>query len=131
MLEEVSKAFKEQSKGANQVTKAISQVNTIVQQTAASSEETASSSEELLAQVEELRNVAFTIYATSAGEKKANKEMKRSQDKKLVGSNVEQDKTGKITRDVKNIKNESLKSAKEIDIVKPEDKIPFDDFKDF
>jgi methyl-accepting chemotaxis protein len=132
LLDEVTKAFKEQSKGASQVTKAISQVNTVVQQTAASSEETASSSEEMLSQVEQLRDIVLSLNTIVLGDKEAQKiknktneakEKNKTNDKKLI------DDAHKVREDLKKIKSKEME--KEIDIVKPEDKIPLDDFKDF
>ncbi len=71
LLDEITRASKEQAKGSNQVTKAISQVNSVVQQLAASSEETASSSEEMLSQVESQREAVMELNSVVMGEKKS------------------------------------------------------------
>jgi len=132
LLDEINKAFKEQAKGATQVTKAISQVNTVVQQTAASSEETASSSEEMLSQVEQLRDIVLSLNTIVLGEKEAQKiknktneakEKNKTKDSKLIND------AHKAKEDIKMIRTKD--NGKDVEIVKPEDKIPLDDFKDF
>ncbi len=129
MLEEVSKAFKEQAKGANQITKAMSQINSVVQQTASSSEGTASSSEEMLSQVEEMKRVVESLNAIAIGEKKAKmKQEQTNYSRKISSENIKTKKSSVKTSDNHvNISN----PIKEIDVVKPEDKIPLEDFKDF
>ncbi len=129
MLEEVSKAFKEQAKGANQVTKAMSQINSVVQQTASSSEETASSSEEMLSQVEEMKRIVESLSAIALGEKKAKMLLEKMKSTKKVSSEKHFVKNLTITSINKSASDHN--PTKEIDIVKPEDKIPLDDFKDF
>ncbi|MCX7820116.1 MAG: methyl-accepting chemotaxis protein [Brevinematales bacterium] len=135
LLDEITRAFKEQSKGATQVTKAILQVNTVVQQTAASSEETASSGEELLTQVEQLREVIINLNTIVKGEKEA-------QNLKKAGEQIfseTQAKRRNISEKAHEVRLEIEKSHQksgngkndEVEIVKPEDKIPLDDFKDF
>ncbi len=133
LLDEITTAFKEQSKGAAQVTKAISQVNTVVQGTAASSEETASAGEELLTQVEQLREVIFTLNSVVNGVKTAEKQKKETERKNLNFDNRREDLTKKAHE--AKLQIESLYNKKnkedEIEIVKPEEKIPLDDFKGF
>lgn len=129
MLEEVSKAFKEQAKGANQVTKAMSQINSVVQQTASSSEETASSSEEMLSQVEEMKRIVESLSAIAIGEKKAKALIEKLKTAKSISN--EHHTIKKMQLSSQNTSKIENKSTKEIDIVKPEDKIPLDDFKDF
>jgi methyl-accepting chemotaxis protein len=55
LLDEVSRASREQLKGANQITQGVNQINSVVQATAASAEENAAAGEELLSQAEGLR----------------------------------------------------------------------------
>jgi len=138
LLDEVTKAFKEQSKGASQVTKAISQVNTVVQQTAASSEETASSSEELLGQVEALRDIVVSLNTIILGEKEAEK-IKAKAEQKSKSTKEAEKTTHKLAEDAHKLReeiahkkngNSSIGQA-EVEIVKPEEKIPLDDFKEF
>uniref|UniRef100_A0A7C4XYC5 Chemotaxis protein n=1 Tax=Caldisericum exile TaxID=693075 RepID=A0A7C4XYC5_9BACT len=138
LLDEVTKAFKEQSKGASQVTKAISQVNTVVQQTAASSEETASSSEELLGQVEALRDIVVSLNTIVLGEKEAQK-IKAKAEQKSKSTKEAEKTTHKLAEDAHKLREEIAhkKSGniggkqEEVEIVKPEEKIPLDDFKEF
>ncbi len=120
LLDEITRAFKEQSKGANQITKAISQVNTVVQQTAASSEETASASEELYAQVEQLKEIVFSLTLLVMGQNKA--DLLKKEEEKNKESNKKEEKKKHI-----NLNNKQ----KDVEIIKPEDKIPLDDFKGF
>ncbi|MFN3412314.1 MAG: methyl-accepting chemotaxis protein, partial [Exilispira sp.] len=129
MFTEISKAFKEQTKGANQVTKAMSQINSVVQQTAASSEETASSAEEMLSQVEENKKIVLALNVLAYGDKKARELMQNQASKKLISEKGH--KTKIIEVDHKEKSSEEHKTAKEIDLIKPEDKIPLEDFKDF
>jgi methyl-accepting chemotaxis protein len=138
LLDEINKAFKEQAKGATQVTKAISQVNTVVQQTAASSEETASSSEELLGQVEALRDIVVSLNTIILGEKEAQK-IKAKAEQKSKSTKEAEKTTHKLAEDAHKLReeiahkkngNSSIGQA-EVEIVKPEEKIPLDDFKEF
>jgi methyl-accepting chemotaxis protein len=138
LLDEVTKAFKEQSKGASQVTKAISQVNTVVQQTAASSEETASSSEELLGQVEALRDIVVSLNTIILGEKEAQKIKAKAEQKSKSTKEVEKT-THKLAEDAHKLREEIAHKKigntggkqEDVEIVKPEEKIPLDDFKEF
>jgi len=135
LLDEITTAFKEQSKGASQVTKAISQVNTVVQGTAASSEETASAGEELLTQVEQLRDGIFVLNSIVYGLKNAEKQKKEA-DKKIVKMDVKKEgfakKAHEVRMEVEAIrKTNERKEEGEVEIVKPEEKIPLDDFKEF
>lgn len=135
LLDEIATAFKEQSKGATQVTKAISQVNTVVQQTAASSEESASAAEELLAQVENLREIVLDLNVVVKGAKEAenlNKEkQKDSSTSELKRKNISE-KAHEVRMEIEKAHHKNTDSNnKEVEIVKPEDKIPLDDFKDF
>lgn len=129
LLDEITRASKEQAKGSNQVTKAISQVNSVVQQLAASSEETASSSEEMLGQVESQREAVIGLSSIVIGEK-AVKQMtvKKLEDKK--DNNIAL-KAHKVHEAVDAMKSKNKKDQNDIEIIKPEDKIPLNDFKDF
>jgi len=135
LLDEITTAFKEQSKGASQVTKAISQVNTVVQGTAASSEETASAGEELLTQVEQLRDGIFVLNSIVYGLKNAEKQKKEA-DKKIIKMDVKKEgfakKAHEVRMEVEAIrKTNERKEEGEVEIIKPEEKIPLDDFKEF
>lgn len=133
LLDEITTAFKEQSKGATQVTKAISQVNTVVQGTAASSEETASAGEELLTQVEQIREIIISLNAIVFGMKRVEKE-KEEGEKRVTRHPAEKKEDYKKPSEAisqrKPLK-ESLPESDEIEIIKPEEKIPLDDFKEF
>ncbi|MGC8771075.1 MAG: HAMP domain-containing methyl-accepting chemotaxis protein [Brevinematia bacterium] len=134
LLDEIATAFKEQSKGATQVTKAISQVNTVVQQTAASSEETASSGEELLTQVEQLREVVLNLITVVKGAKEAEKIKKESEKTLSMTDNKRKEiseKAHEVRLEIEKAHHKNTEANKEVEIVKPEDKIPLDDFKDF
>lgn len=139
LLDEITRAFKEQAKGANQVTKAISQVNSVVQELAASSEETASSSEEMLSQVEATREMVVGLNGVTKGEKEAKR---LSEESKVAGKQDIHDiksKAHKVHEAIDALKvkegkkeNDKIKSKeKDVEIIKPEEKIPLDDFKDF
>jgi len=134
LLDEINSASKEQLKGANQVTKAVSQINTVVQGTAASSEETAAAGEELLSQAETLKDVVGKLNQIVKGEGKTG------------FGDLENKKPGIVTRKFSGIAERAHNSheeihklrmpdindsSNEIEIIKPEDKIPLEDFKDF
>lgn len=132
LLDEVNKASKEQLKGANQVTKAVSQINTVVQQTASSSEETASAGEELLSQAEMTRDVVNKLNGIVKGAKAAEK----TAAKQLENRGTKKAELEAVHTNAKKLEHHSLQlSHKEADegveIVRPEDKIPLQDFKDF
>ncbi|MGA2141261.1 MAG: methyl-accepting chemotaxis protein [Brevinematales bacterium] len=119
MMDEVTRASKEQLNGANQVNKAVSQINTIVENTAASSEETASAGEELLSQAEMLKGVVNKLNVMVKGRK--------------GGAAAAQAGKGKDGGAVKKPDHPYPKTTQEngIELIRPEDKIPMDDFKDF
>jgi methyl-accepting chemotaxis protein len=122
LLDETNRASREQLKGANQVTKAVTQINSVVQGTAASSEETASAGEELLSQAEMLRGVVGTLNSIVNGTREHEGD--------------QEPKTALPTRNIHTaIPAFSPKREKRdnggVDVVKPEDKIPLGDFKDF
>lgn len=133
LLDEITRASKEQAKGANQVTKAISQVNSVVQQLAASSEETASSSEEMLGQVESMRESVLGLNLIVKGQKEVQKfdqESKQNLVKQEMGGLTQ--KAHKVHEAIDAIKDKTkTKKESDVEIVKPEDKIPLNDFKDF
>lgn len=133
LLDEITRASKEQAKGSNQVTKAISQVNTIVQQLAASSEETASSSEEMLSQVEGQREAVMDLNTVVMGEKAVKNESSKSQGSSLETKDIAK-KAHSVHKAVDAMKSSIKKEGqkdKDVEVIKPEDKIPLDDFKDF
>ena len=133
LLDEITRASKEQAKGANQVTKAISQVNSVVQELAASSEETASSSEEMLGQVESMREGVIGLNTVTKGEREAKRieeEGKANAAKQDIGGITQ--KAHKVHEAIDAIKDKTkTKKESDVEIVKPEDKIPLNDFKDF
>ena len=131
ILSEVNTASKEQLKGANQVTKATEQINSVVQATASSSEELASAGEELLSQAESSNEIVEQLNILvkgSSGEEhreiKTLQKNKNSNNRKMT-SKSNQNGGGKFQKDKKDDHDH------EVHIIKPEDKIPLHDFKDF
>lgn len=123
LLDEVNRASKEQLKGINQITQAVNQTNSVVQQTASSAEESAAASEELLSQAESLNTIVDKLFEVIKGNSKdknlketSGKTTKEVGEKKLI-----QDKTPK----------KLASNTKDVDLVRPEDKIPMNDFSDF
>ncbi|NPV01725.1 MAG: methyl-accepting chemotaxis protein [Brevinematales bacterium] len=134
IMDEINKASQEQLKGANQVTKAVSQINTVVQQTASTSEETAAAGEELLSQSEVLNEVVEKLNAivrgagqaqTLAAEARAKKAKHQEHKIHLI-----EHKRDENPAEAKKAVQLSHKDEG-VDIIRPEDKIPMDDFKDF
>lgn len=124
ILEEVNRAAREELKGANQITKAVSQINSVVQETAASSEEMASSGEELLSQSEAMKNLVGNLQEIVEGLNTIQNEQKKVIAAKLVGH----------AKETKPAPAQGLKLAEHdhmVEIIKPEDKIPLEDRKDF
>jgi len=126
LLNEVNMASKEQMKGINQITQAVSQTNTVVQQTAASAEENAAASEELLTQAESLNHIVNLLNLLVKGKIEETEKIERKNVKHIshiehlpgaagttAGSAADKPKQGKK------------------DMKKPEEKIPFDEFKEF
>ncbi|MEW6526018.1 MAG: methyl-accepting chemotaxis protein [Spirochaetota bacterium] len=129
LLDEITRASKEQAKGSNQVTKAISQVNSVVQQLAASSEETASSSEEMLSQVESQREAVMELNSVVMGEKAIKNIIVKSADEKKSSDLTS--KAHKVHEAIDKMKAKPKEGDKDVELIKPEDKIPLNDFKDF
>ena len=132
LAEEVARGSQEQLKGAMQVTKAISQINTVVQQTASTSEESAAAGEELLSQSEMLKSVVIDLTTLVKGHSSQIEDMRRKVEDKSRAAR----KTTLIEKGAK--KPEERKSSLqlshkggEVEIIKPDDKIPMNDFKDF
>ena len=134
LLDEVNRAAKEELKGANQITKAVSQINTVVQQTASSSEETAAAGEELLSQAEMLKRVVVELNdlvkgagARINGYGKENKNSdalsRREKTTQLLES------SHKPREEIRSL--QLTHKDEGVEIIKPEDKIPLNDFKDF
>ncbi|MEJ5361830.1 MAG: methyl-accepting chemotaxis protein [Spirochaetota bacterium] len=128
LLDEITRASKEQAKGSNQVTKAISQVNSVVQQLAASSEETASSSEEMLSQVESQREAVMELNTVVMGEKAVKNTVSKNTNEK---KNDIASKAHRVHASIDAIKAKTKESDNDVELIKPEDKIPLNDFKDF
>jgi methyl-accepting chemotaxis protein len=134
LLDEITRASKEQAKGANQVTKAISQVNSVVQELAASSEETASSSEEMLGQVESMKEMVLGLSEVANGAKEAKRLSQESnaatdkQDLKDISKRAH--KVHEAVDSIK-LKNNNAEKKDDVELIRPEDKIPLNDFKDF
>jgi methyl-accepting chemotaxis protein len=133
LLDEVTKASQEQLKGANQVTQGISQINNVVQQTASSSEELASSGEEMLSQSEMMENIVFKLNELVQGEGKV--ERKQPQKKK---TQRQSQPSGPQNTGGSGQKNPSSNGGpkkqpqkQKVDLVRPEDQIPLEDFEDF
>ncbi|AEJ60387.1 methyl-accepting chemotaxis sensory transducer with Cache sensor [Spirochaeta thermophila DSM 6578] len=124
LLDEITTAFKEQSRGVSQVTKAISQVNTVVQGTAASSEETASAGEELLSQVEQLREVVVVLNRIVNGARAAATHADG-------GHHAEKDHPPAKTPPRTTPPPREPHDHKDVEIIRPEETLPLDDFKDF
>lgn len=119
LIEEVNTASKEQLKGINQITQAVSQVNSVVQQTASSAEESAAASEELLSQAESLNKIVENITIIVKG--KFKKVIENKPDNTI--KQLEPKKNEHINKNP--IKDNSVQ------IIKPEDKIPLEDFRNF
>ncbi len=131
ILDEITRASQEQLKGANQVTKAISQINTVVQQTASSSEESAAAGEELMSQAEMLGGVVRKLNVLVNGIKaQLETKMKQIEHTKVheashIHTELLHDKP-KTTLQLHHANGEDG-----VEIIKAEDKIPMNDFKDF
>jgi methyl-accepting chemotaxis protein len=134
IMDEIHKASQEQLKGANQVTKAVSQINTVVQQTASTSEETAAAGEELLSQSEVLNEVVEKLngIVRGAGQAKALSAEARAKKAKHQEHKIHLIEHKKDENPAEMKKAVQLSHKDEgVDIIRPEDKIPMDDFKDF
>lgn len=129
LLDEINQASREQLKGANQVTKAVSQINSVVQNTPSSSEETASASEELLSQAEMLKGVVRDLNGLIRGEGKSLEgiSIREQGGKNLAGQEARvymERKKMEMQRTTKTPEKEE----EGVELIKPEDKIPLDDF---
>ena len=134
IMDEIHKASQEQLKGANQVTKAVSQINTVVQQTASTSEETAAAGEELLSQSEVLNEAVEKLngIVRGAGQAKALSAEARAKKAKHQEHKIHLIEHKKDENPAEMKKAVQLSHKDEgVDIIRPEDKIPMDDFKDF
>ena len=131
IMDEIHKASQEQLKGANQVTKAVSQINNVVQQTASTSEETAAAGEELLSQAELLNEAVERLNGIVKGLSFAKQvSIERNAKKQKETRHLIEHK--KIETGHQEVKAVQLSHKEEgVEIIKPEDKIPLDDFKDF
>ncbi len=134
LLDEVNRAAKEELKGANQITKAVSQINTVVQGTAATSEESASAGEELLSQAEMLKGVVVNLNELVMGSESQKKAFEKREikdnEKKAPGKRVEL--ISRNTAPKQEVRSIQLSHKDDdVEIIKPEDKIPLQDFKDF
>jgi methyl-accepting chemotaxis protein len=122
ILDEINRASQEQLKGANQVTRAVGQINTVVQQTASSSEEGAAAGEELMSQAELLGQIVgkLNVLVQGGGSKK--------------GSAYQQDKPAIASQNIKQLSGDrrpgNLGNAN-VEIIKPEDTLSKEEFKDF
>ncbi len=129
LLKEINQAAKEESKGANQITQAITQINTVVQNTASGSEELAASGEELLAQAETMKGFVLVLDDVIRGE--GNNQSSHGQ-KHKKSSNLH---TASVTSHRPHVPaSTGLQLSYNddgVDIIRPEDQIPMDDFKDF
>jgi len=129
LLDEINQASREQLKGANQVTKAVSQINSVVQNTASSSEETAAAAEELLSQAEMLKGVVQDLNTLIKGQ---GKEAEITKGKPVEGGKpaVQAKRTyqEKKREEIKKVTEKPEKTEEDVEIIKPEDKIPLSDF---
>jgi methyl-accepting chemotaxis protein len=117
LLDEVTRASREQLKGANQITQGVSQINSVVQATAASSEENASAGEELLAQAEALRSNVDQLNLI------------------ITGRQGHQVQAAEPPRPATPAPAQRLSGPQEtpagVEVTKAEDAIPLRDFRDF
>lgn len=121
LMDEVNRSSKEQLKGINQITQAVNQVNSVVQQTASSAEESAAASEELLSQAESLNKIVDNISVIVKG-----KVVKYNNEKSNIKKN---DGKPKLKLPMKT--DGDGDNRHKLDLVKPEDKIPLEDFSNF
>ncbi|OHD16565.1 MAG: hypothetical protein A2086_03910 [Spirochaetes bacterium GWD1_27_9] len=119
LIDEVNRSSKEQLKGINQITQAVNQVNSVVQQTASSAEESAAASEELLSQAESLNKIVDNISVIVKG-----KIVKYTHQKDTY-RNLKNNINPKLPLHNQNDTNHKL------ELVKPEEKIPLEDFSNF
>ncbi|HQJ07273.1 MAG TPA: methyl-accepting chemotaxis protein, partial [Spirochaetota bacterium] len=119
LIEEVNTASKEQLKGINQITQAVGQVNSVVQQTASSAEESAAASEELLSQAESLDKIVDNVTIFIKGKLEKSTENKQSNTIKQIEPKKTEHSYKTSTRD------------NSVEVIKPEDKIPLEDFRNF
>jgi methyl-accepting chemotaxis protein len=61
LVDEITRASKEQSAGINQINSAMTQMDTVVQKSAAGAEESAAASEELSSQAQRLKQTVYTL----------------------------------------------------------------------
>ncbi len=124
LLDEVNRASKEQLKGANQITQGVTQINSVVQATAASSEENAAAGEELLAQAEGLKQNVNRLNHLVTGKEAAEEGGKATVDGTASAPRISGPRGA---RDAQGDRREQT----EVELTKPEDTIPLNDFKDF
>jgi methyl-accepting chemotaxis protein len=134
IMDEISRASTEQLKGANQVTKAISQINAVVQQTSSTSEENAAAGEELMAQAETLGEIVVRLNTIVKGgdaqqeiakrNAERGRQIKKHKDAHLIAHNTSEKKQDASALRISH-------KDEDVEIIKPEDKIPLEDFKDF
>ncbi|NPV01073.1 MAG: hypothetical protein HPY53_06805 [Brevinematales bacterium] len=129
LMEETDRASQEQLKGAIQITKAVGEVNGVVQTTAASSEENAASGEELYHQAEVLGEIIENLNRIVGRSKNSSKgkppEKKLLTDKSSGTESASVKKAAVIHAQPLHDKNSG------VEIIKQDDKIPMDDFRDF
>ncbi len=125
LMDEVARASQEQLKGANQVTKAVGQINSVTQQTASSAEETAAAGEEILGQSGMMRQVVEGLNSLVKGESKGGSQNREIENKAL---HLEAPKNSARPVHTVTLHQEDHEG---VEIIRPEDQIPMDDFKDF
>ena len=143
ILEEVNRASNEQLKGATQVTKAVGQINTVVQQTASSSEETAAAGEELLSQAEMMKGIVENLNVLVKGTNGSENNGNGNGRQRISSGNGNHNGNGHKAEiaHLESIKSDARKSREhamqlshkdgDVEIIKAEDRIPMNDFKDF
>lgn len=131
LLNEINRASQEQLKGANQITKAISEINNVVQQTASTSEETAAAGEELLSQSESVKYIVADLNEVVVGKGNSDKG-KEKKSKEEHERYIAQQKQKMVEHKQQPENRPSKKSdSDDVEIIKPEDKIPMKDFDEF
>ncbi|OHD56555.1 MAG: hypothetical protein A2014_04490 [Spirochaetes bacterium GWF1_49_6] len=130
LMDETDRASQEQLKGAGQITKAVGEVNGVVQATASSSEENAAAGEEMYSQAEMLKDIVENLRVIVSGAGKRQKigyaaDKKLLTDKSAGMQDVSVKKAAVIHAQPVSDKNSG------VEIIRPGDKIPMNDFKDF
>jgi len=140
LIGEISGASNEQAQGIEQINRSVSDMDEVVQNNASKAQNSVNSAKELNTHAKRMKDflldlmLAFGTSQSSGTRKKLNRPTAKSSSKKgnPQRKNLPQKKIKReiAPREIKNVRNDKLKHAKE---VRPEELIPFDDddFKDF